>query len=37
MAQANADQGAEAMRDSDLETAKQYGKRIAEVAKKLRG
>ena len=36
MAQANADQGAEAMRDSDLETAKQYGKRIAEVAAKLR-
>ncbi|HEY3430954.1 MAG TPA: flavodoxin family protein [Rhodocyclaceae bacterium] len=36
MAQANADQGAEAMRDSDLETAKQYGKRIAEVATKLR-
>ncbi len=37
MAQANADQGAEAMLESDLKTASRLGQRIAEVAKKLRG
>ncbi|MCK9284448.1 MAG: flavodoxin family protein [Rhodocyclaceae bacterium] len=37
MAQANVDEGAEAMLDSDLKTAARLGQRIAEVAKKLRG
>ena len=32
MAQANADEGAEAMQDSDLKTAEQLGKRVAETA-----
>jgi len=36
MAQANADQGAEAMRDSDLKTAEHLGARVAETAAVLR-
>jgi len=36
MAQANADQGAEAMRDSDLKTAAHLGARVAETAVVLR-
>ncbi len=36
MAQANADQGAEAMLESDLQTAAQLGARVAELAGKLR-
>lgn len=36
MAQANADQGADAMRDSDLQTAAHLGKRVAQVAARLR-
>ncbi|HEY6896505.1 MAG TPA: flavodoxin family protein [Rhodocyclaceae bacterium] len=37
MAQSNADQGAEAMRDSDLKTAAHLGARVATMAQKLRG
>lgn len=36
MAQANADQGAEAMRDSDLKTAAHLGERVARLAADLR-
>jgi len=36
MAQANADQGAEAMRDSDLKTAAHLGERVARLASELR-
>lgn len=36
MAQANADQGADAMLDSDLKTAEALGKRVAETALRIR-
>ncbi|RTL48226.1 MAG: flavodoxin family protein [Rhodocyclaceae bacterium] len=36
MAQANADQGGDAMRDSDLKTAAHLGQRVATLAAKLR-
>lgn len=36
MAQANADQGADAMRDSDLKTAAHLGQRVATLAAKLK-
>ena len=36
MAQANADQGADAMRDSDLKTGEALGKRVAEVVQRIR-
>lgn len=36
MAQANADQGADAMLDSDLKTAALLGERVAQIATKLR-
>ena len=35
MAQSNADQGADAMRDSDLKTAAHLGRRVAETAQKF--
>ena len=35
MAQANVDQGADAMIESDLKTLNLYGKRIAEIAHKF--
>jgi multimeric flavodoxin WrbA len=35
MAQSNADQGAEAMRESDLETARVLGQRVAQQARRL--
>lgn len=35
MAQSNADQGAEAMRESDLETSRVLGQRVAQQAKRL--
>lgn len=36
MAQANADEGAEAMRESDLKTAEALGVRVSQVARRLR-